>query len=215
MAAPQVRGVPSTRLCLRQTFVIPIDVDATSEDPAGAAGRTIPDLVGPGLRVLFCGINPGLVSGARGLHFARPGNRFWRVLYGAGFTDRVLDPAEQRQLVDLRLGITNLVPFTSRAAADLSPVQLREGADLLEQKVARLRPAYLAVLGMQAYRTAFGRPRATIGRQPEDLGRAELWLLPNPSGLQARYGVADMVAMYEDLRLAAGLPRRNPGPAGR
>jgi TDG/mug DNA glycosylase family protein len=177
-------------------------------------GRTIPDLVAPGLHVLFCGINPGLVSGARGLHFARPGNRFWRVLHAAGFTDRVLDPADQRQLLDLGLGITNLVPHTSRAAADLSTAQLREGAGQLERKVARLRPGSVAVLGMGAYRTAFARPRATIGRQRERLSRADLWLLPNPSGLQARYGFAEMAAMYEELRLAAGLPRRtDAGPA--
>jgi len=180
-------------------------------------GRTIPDLAAPRLRVLFCGINPGLVSGATGLHFARPGNRFWKVLHAAGFTDRILDPADQRELLDLGLGITNLVPFTSKAAADLTAAQLREGAGLLERKVARLRPAYVAVLGMQAYRTAFGRPRATIGHQPEEIGsgrggrgrRVELWLLPNPSGLQARYGLEEMVAMYTDLRLAAA----GQGPA--
>ncbi len=181
-------------------------MDATSEDLARAVGRTIPDLVAPGLEVLFCGINPGLVSGARGLHFARPGNRFWPLLYAAGFTDRVLDPADQRQLLELRLGITNLVPYTSRAAADLSGAQLRKGADHLQRKVARLRPAFVAVLGMGAYRTAFGRPRATIGLQDESLSRARLWLLPNPSGLQARYGLADMAAMYQELRLAAGRP---------
>ena len=177
-----------------------------SGDHRAAIGRTIPDLVGPGLRVLFCGINPGLVSGERGQHFARPGNRFWKVLHGAGFTDRVLDPAEQRHLLDFHLGITNLVPFTSRAAADLSPAQLRDGAKTLERKVARLRPAFVAVLGMQAYRTAFGRPGASVGPQHERLAAASLWLLPNPSGLQARYGFAEMVAMYEELRLAAGVP---------
>jgi TDG/mug DNA glycosylase family protein len=189
-------------------------MDATSQDLAGAVGRTIPDLVAPRLKVLFCGINPGLVSGARGLHFARPGNRFWKVLHAAGFTERVLDPAEQRHLLDLQMGITNLVPFTSRAAADLSPAQLREGAEELAQKVARLRPAVVAVLGMQAYRTAFGRPRAAIGPQREGLRRARLWLLSNPSGLQARYGLAEMTDMYEDLRVAAGLPRRHEGPGG-
>jgi TDG/mug DNA glycosylase family protein len=176
-------------------------------------GRTIPDLVAPGLRVLFCGINPGLVSGARGLHFARPGNRFWKVLHAAGFTDRVLDPADQRELLDLGVGITNLVPYTSRAAADLSAVQLREGAGHLLRKVTRLRPAFVAVLGMQAYRIAFGRPRAAIGLQPERLGQAQLWLLPNPSGLQARYGLADMAAMYEELRRAADLPAASRRPA--
>ncbi len=189
-------------------------MDATSEDLARAVGRTIPDLVAPGLRVLFCGINPGLVSGARGLHFARPGNRFWRLLHAAGFTDGVLDPADQRQLLELQLGITNLVPYTSRAAADLSAAQLREGADHLEHKVARLRPAFVAVLGMGAYRTAFGRSGATIGLQGERLSRARLWLLPNPSGLQARYGLADMAAMYRELRLASGRPRPEDAPTG-
>jgi TDG/mug DNA glycosylase family protein len=195
--------------------MVAISMDATSEDLARAVGRTIPDLVAPKLHVLFCGINPGLVSGARGLHFARRGNRFWRVLHAAGFTDRVLDPADQRELLDVGLGITNLVPFTSRAAADLSAAQLRAGATDLERKVARLRPAFVAVLGMEAYRTAFGRPRATIGLQPDRLSRARLWLLPNPSGLQARYGVADMAAMYDELRRAAGLPPRPAGPPGR
>lgn len=184
-----------------------------SEDLTGAVGRTIPDLVAPGLRVLFCGINPGLVSGARGLHFARPGNRFWKVLHAAGFTERILDPSEQRHLLDLQLGITNLVPSTSRAAADLSPAQLREGAAALESKVAGLRPAFVAVLGMQAYRTAFRRPGATVGPQTERLADACLWLLPNPSGLQARYGLAEMVVMYKELRLAAAVPfKQRPHP---
>jgi double-stranded uracil-DNA glycosylase len=191
--------------------VISIVMDATSEDLGGAVGRTIPDLVAPGLRVLFCGINPGLMSGAKGLHFARPGNRFWRVLHSAGFTDRVLDPAEQRQLLDLGLGITNLVAHTSRAAADLTPAQLREGASQLERTAARKRPAFVAVLGLQAYRTAFRRPRATIGPQGERLAGARLWLLPNPSGLQAHYGLAAMAAMYEELRVAAGGSPRHEG----
>jgi TDG/mug DNA glycosylase family protein len=157
--------------------------------------------------VLFCGINPGLVSGATGHHFARPGNRFWKVLHAAGFTPWLLVPSEQRSLLDLHLGITNLVPTTSRAAADLTATQLREGAATLEQKVARLQPAYVAVLGLQAYRTAFRRPGAAVGPQTERLAHARLWLLPNPSGLQARYGFAEMVSMYEDLRVAAGVAR--------
>jgi TDG/mug DNA glycosylase family protein len=192
---------------VRHTFHIPISKDASSEGLAAAEGRTIPDLVAPGLRVLFCGINPGLVSGATGHHFARPGNRFWRVLHAAGFTPGLLDPSDQGSLLDLHLGITNLVPVTSRAAADLTASQLREGAATLEQKVARLQPAFVAVLGMQAYRTAFRRPGAAVGPQTERLARATLWLLPNPSGLQARYGFAEMVTMYEDLRVAAGVAR--------
>jgi TDG/mug DNA glycosylase family protein len=166
----------------------------------------VPDLIKPALRVLFCGINPGQLSGALGQHFARPGNRFWRVLHLAGFTERVLAPSEQWSLLDRGLGITNLVPVTSRAASDLSTDQLRHGALELESKVAEWQPAFVAMLGMQAYRTAFRRPRAVIGEQAETLSGARLWLLPNPSGLQARYGLSDMVTMFAALRQAAGIP---------
>jgi TDG/mug DNA glycosylase family protein len=172
------------------------------ENLADAVGRTIPDVAAPGLGVLFCGINPGLVSGALGQHFARPGNRFWKVLYASGFTDRLIAPSEQQVLLDYGLGITNLVPVTSRAARDLTAAQLRDGATALERKAASLRPMFVAVLGMQAYRAAFRRPGATIGLQPDDLATSHLWLLPNPSGLQARYGLQEMVAMFAELRRA-------------
>lgn len=184
----------------------------SQEDLAAAVGLAIPDVVAPGMRVLFCGINPGLVSGALGQHFARPGNRFWKVLHAAGFSDRVLSPSEQWHLLDFKIGITNLVDAASRAANDLTAAQLRAGAVRLERKLADLHPAYLAVLGMQAYRTAFRRPAATVGLQVETLAGSRLWLLPNPSGLQARYGFQEMVAMWDDLRRAAGLPRANAGP---
>jgi TDG/mug DNA glycosylase family protein len=190
-------------------------VKPTREELAAAVGRTIPDVAAPRLRVLFCGINPGLVSGALGQHFARPGNRFWKVLHAAGFTEKLLAPAEQWQLVDLGIGITNLVATTSRAAADLSVTQLRRGAAALERKAAQLAPAFVAVLGMQAYRAAFERPKAVIGPQAETLAGARLWLLPNPSGLQARYGFPEMVVMFEDLRRAAGLPRPRPDVGAR
>jgi TDG/mug DNA glycosylase family protein len=160
-------------------------------------------MVAPGLRVLFCGINPGLRSAAVGLHFARPGNRFWRVLHESGFTDRLLAPAEQVGLPDLGIGITNLVERPSAGAAEVSAEELRDGAARLEEKVARLKPAHVGVLGVQAYRTAFRRPRATVGPQPEVLASARLWVLPNPSGLQAYYRVPDMVALYAELRAAA------------
>jgi TDG/mug DNA glycosylase family protein len=173
------------------------------EDLADAVGRTIPDVAAPGLRVLFCGINPGLVSGALGQHFARPGNRFWKVLYASGLTDRLVAPSEQQVLLDYGLGITNLVPVTSRAASDLTAAQLRHGATALERKVASLRPRFVAVLGMQAYRSGFRRPGATIGLQPDNLATSHVWLLPNPSGLQARYGFQEMVAMFAELRRAA------------
>ena len=183
------------------------------EDLERAGDRTIPDLVGPGLRVLFCGINPGLWSGAAGLHFARPGNRFWKVLHGAGFTDRVLDPAEQAVLPSLGSGITNLVARTTAAASELSADELRAGAAALERTARRLRPGAVAVVGMQAYRTAFRRPRAGMGPQAEALAGSALWVLPNPSGLQARYQLPEMVAAYAELRRACGIPaptRRSP-----
>ena len=184
----------------------------TPEDLRQAAGRTIPDLVAPDLAVLFCGINPGLWSGASGLHFARPGNRFWKVLHGAGFTPRVLDPSEQGGLPALGIGITNLVARTTTAASELSADELRAGALALERKVRRLRPRIVAFVGMQAYRTAFRRPKAGIGPQPETLARSAIWLLPNPSGLQARYQLAEMIEAFAALRAeaygpATGIPR--------
>jgi double-stranded uracil-DNA glycosylase len=190
-------------------------VTPTPGDLAAAVGRSIPDVTAPGLRVLFCGINPGLASGALGQHFARPGNRFWKVLHAAGFTGRILLPSEQRALLELGIGITNLVPGASRAATDLSVSELQAGARTLERKVGKLRPGFVAVLGMQAYRKAFGRPEASAGPQAEKLAGACLWLLPNPSGLQAHYGFPEMVLMFEQLRLAAGLPRRHGEPPSR
>ena len=164
--------------------------------------QALTDLVGPDLRVLFCGINPGERSGELGLHFARPGNRFWKLLYAGGFTESVLVPAEQHILPDLGVGITNLVARVTAAASELTVAELREGAMHLEAKVGVLRPRCVAVLGLQAYRTAFRRPGATIGPQPELIARARLWLLPNPSGLQARYQMPEMDAMFKSLFVA-------------
>lgn len=164
----------------------------------------VPDVVRPGLDVLFCGINPGVRSGQLGRHFARPGNRFWKVLHGAGFTDRVLDPSEQEALLDYGVGITNLVERTSRSASDLAPEELRRGAATLERKVAGLRPRFVAVLGVQAYRVAFRQPSAPLGEQPGGIGAgSRLWVLPNPSGLQARYQLEDLIRLYAELRAAA------------
>ena len=160
------------------------------------------DLVAPHLRVLFVGINPGNLSAELGLHFARPGNRFWKLLAAGGFTDKVLPPAEQHLLPGLGVGITNLVGRATAAASALRTAELREGATTLEAKVEGLEPRCVAVLGMQAYRTAFRRPHAVIGRQPERLGDALLWLLPNPSGLQARYSLSEMSDMFKALWVA-------------
>ncbi len=152
-----------------------------------------------GCRVLFCGINPGTRSGDVGLHFAGPGNRYWKLLCRAGFTGSVLRPDEQHVLPGLGIGITNLVGRVTAAASELTVGELREGAMRLEAKVEVLQPRFVAMLGMQAYRTAFQRPRAVIGPQPELLGGARLWLLPNPSGLQAHYQLPEMTEMFTAL----------------
>jgi double-stranded uracil-DNA glycosylase len=164
--------------------------------------QAVPDLAGPDLRVLFCGINPGRLSGELGLHFARPGNRFWKLLWAGGFTESVLVPGRQHMLPGLGIGITNLVGRATAAASELRAAELREGATRLEAKVGLLRPRCIAVLGLQAYRTAFLRPEAAIGPQPELLGGALLWLLPNPSGLQAHYQLPEMSAMFKALFVA-------------
>ncbi|HVA08658.1 MAG TPA: G/U mismatch-specific DNA glycosylase [Acidimicrobiales bacterium] len=161
--------------------------------------QVLADLVGPDLRVLFCGINPGTLSGDLGLHFARRGNRFWKLLCAGGFTDSVLLPAEQHTLPGLGIGITNLVGRVTSAASELNVAELREGAVQLEAKVGKLRPRCVVVLGLQAYRTAFLRTGTVIGRQPELLAGARLWLLPNPSGLQAHYQLPEMTEMYKAL----------------
>ena len=156
-------------------------------------------MIAPDLRVLFCGINPGLYSGATGHHFARPGNRFWKALAGAGLTDRLLAPDEEAELLAAGIGITNLVARATATAAELSAEELRAGARNLAAKAARWRPAWVAFVGLGAYRTAFGRPRAAIGPQPETVGPARVWLLPNPSGLQAHYQLPELVAAFRAL----------------
>ena len=164
----------------------------------------LPDIVKPGLSVLFCGINPGLRSAELGQHFARPGNRFWKTLHLSGFTDRLLAPAEQWSLLDYDLGVTNLVARSSAAASDLSRQELEDGATELVKKVEALQPRWIAFVAMQAYRTAFARPKAGVGRQAEKIGTTGIWLLPNPSGLQAHYQLPEMVRLYAELRQAAG-----------
>jgi len=166
----------------------------------------IPDLVGPDLRVLFCGINPGQRSGELGLHFARSGNRFWKLLHAGGFTDHVLAAAEQAALPALGIGITNLVERVTTAASELDRAELRAGGLRLEAKAEELRPRIVAVLGIGAYRTAFRRPSAEVGEQEERLAASRLWLLPNPSGLQARYQMPEMTAFYRGLHIAADAP---------
>jgi TDG/mug DNA glycosylase family protein len=169
---------------------------------AAASGRTVRDLIKPGLTVLFCGINPGLYSGATGHHFARPGNRFWPALHLAGFTPRQLAPWEEYLLLDFRLGITNLVARATAAADELSREELTAGRRRLERKVRRYAPAWVAIVGIGAYRAAFARPRATPGRQPELIAKSKLWVLPNPSGLNANHQIDDLVRAFRALRLS-------------
>jgi TDG/mug DNA glycosylase family protein len=171
----------------------------TPEALLAAAGRTIRDVVAPGLDVLFCGINPGLYSAATGYHFARPGNRFWRALHDGGFTDRVLSPAEQRLLLHAGCGITNLVRRATASADTLHRDELVAGGIVLEKKVRRFRPRWVAVLGLGAYRAAFSQPRAGIGLQPERLASAGVWVLPNPSGLNAHYQPAALAQQFRAL----------------
>lgn len=175
----------------------------TKEDLLAAAGKTVPDVIARGLDVLFCGINPGLYTAAVGHHFARPGNRFWPTLHAAGFTSRALSPHEERALLKLGYGITNVVDRASASADELSAKELAEGGERLRAKVLRYRPRFLAVLGIGAYRSAFAKPQAIIGLQPEALGETRLWVLPNPSGLNAHYRPGDFARMFRELREAA------------
>ncbi|WP_327151860.1 G/U mismatch-specific DNA glycosylase [Nocardia sp. NBC_01329] len=175
----------------------------TPADLAAAGGKTIADVLAPDLRVLFCGINPGLWSGATGHHFARPGNRFWPALFRSGFTPRLFRPDEQDDLLGLGLGITNVVPRTTAKADELTAAELRDGGRALAERVARHRPRILAVLGLGAYRTAFGRPRTTVGRQPDSFDATEVWVLPNPSGLNAHYTLDALATEFRGLRVAA------------
>ena len=167
-----------------------------------AQNRTVRDVIAPGLRVLFCGINPGLYSGATGHHFARPGNRFWPTLHQAGFTPRLLHPSEERELLTYGYGITNLVARATATADELSPEELVAGQRRLKAKVKRYQPQVVAVLGISAYRTAFGQKIVTLGKQPDQLENAAVWVLPNPSGLNAHYQLADLAEHFRALRKA-------------
>jgi len=172
-------------------------------DLAAARDTTIPDVIAADLRVLFAGINPGLYSAATRHHFARPGNRFWPALHRSGFTDRQLRPSEQEQLLTIGLGITNIVARATARADELHSAELRAGARILAAKVTRLRPRWLAIVGVTAYRTAFGQPMATSGRQDEIVAGTRLWVLPNPSGLNALWSAAALAAEFAQLRAAA------------
>ncbi|HEX9387316.1 MAG TPA: G/U mismatch-specific DNA glycosylase [Anaerolineales bacterium] len=172
-------------------------------DLLAAQEKTVRDVIAPGLRVLFCGINPGLYSAVTGHHFARPGNRFWPTLYQAGFTPRLLIPAEERELLTFGYGITNLVPRATATADEVAAEELVAGRRRLESKVKRYQPQVVAVLGISAYRTAFAQKIVVLGPQPERLANALMWVLPNPSGLNAHYQLVDLAEHFRVLRQEA------------
>jgi TDG/mug DNA glycosylase family protein len=164
-----------------------------------AHGRTVKDLVAPDLRVLFCGINPSLYTAVVGHHFARPGNRFWKTIHAAGFTERVLHPSEQHQLLERGIGITNVVARATASADELSSADYRRGSVVLARKLRRYQPRVIAFLGIGAYRLVAARPEARVGRQPEPFAGVDVWVLPNPSGLNAHYRLEDLVGCYAEL----------------
>ncbi|MDQ4122966.1 MAG: G/U mismatch-specific DNA glycosylase [Acidobacteriota bacterium] len=172
----------------------------TKQDLFAAVEKTISDVIAPDLKVLFCGINPGLYSGATGHHFARPGNRFWKTLYAAGFSERLLAPHEQNELLKNGYGITNICERTTARADELSNEEIKAGGAKLRAKVLQFQPKFLAVLGITTYRIAFDSPKAVLGLQTEQIGETRIWVLPNPSGLNAHYQAGDLAKLFRELR---------------
>jgi double-stranded uracil-DNA glycosylase len=178
----------------------------TREQLACAYGKRVPDVIAPDLTVLFVGINPGLYSGAVGHHFARPGNRFWKSLHRAGFTEEVLSPFHEPLLLERGIGITNLVTRSTANADEITVEELREGFRRVRRMICRLHPAVVAFLGVTAYRLATGDRKATIGSQPERICRSNVWVLPNPSGRTAAYQLDELAGLFASVRAAAGSP---------
>ena len=175
----------------------------TKEELQTAPNKTIEDVIAPNLKVLFCGINPGIWSGATGHHFAKPGNRFWKTLHLAGFSDRLLEPDEKHELLKNGYGITNVVERTTATAAELANEEIIEGGKLLTKKIEKYKPRFLAVLGIGTYRTAFHKPKAKLGLQNGKIGDTRIWLLPNPSGLNAHYQLNDLATLFGELKQAS------------
>ena len=172
----------------------------SKEDLRDAINRTTEDLIDYNLKVLFCGINPGIWSGATGFHFAKPGNRFWKTLHLAGFTDRVLHPSEEHELLENGYGITSFCKRTTARADELTTAEFIEGGKLLVKKLKKYKPQNLAVLGIGAFRTAFQKPKAHLGLQTEKIADTPVWLLPNPSGLNAHYQLNDLAKLFRAVR---------------
>ena len=173
----------------------------SKQEIQAAVNKKVPDIIAPGLKVLFCGINPGLYTAAAGHHFARPGNRFWPVLHLSGFTHRLLAPFEEKELIKYGYGITNVVERATVSADELSKEEYKAGGKLLEKKLLEYKPEYIAVLGIGAYKTAFNMPEAKMGLQSLKIGTTTVWVLPSPSGLNAHYQLHHLVEMFRQLFL--------------
>ena len=176
----------------------------TKQELSQATSKTITDLLQSNLKLLFCGINPGLYSAYTGYHFARPGNRFWKAIYKAGFTPKLLHPSEQKELLQYGYGITNIVDRPSVSAAELTIHEYVEGGKRLQKKLLEFKPQWVAFVGIEAYRKAFNKPKAKIGNQREQIQGVNVWVLPSPSGLNAHYSLDDLVGLFKELRLAVG-----------
>lgn len=174
-------------------------IKPTRAEILAAYGRVVPDVIAPDLKVLFCGINASLYSAVVGHHFARPGNRFWKALHGAGFTERLFSPFEDHKLLNYGYGVTNIVDRATARADELEPSELLAGRDNLALKAQQFRPQWLAVLGISAYRVAFQHKKATLGPQDLTLGDTRIWVLPNPSGLNAHYQIEALQRVYREL----------------
>lgn len=174
----------------------------TKEQLENAQDGTVKDVIAPRLEVLFVGINPGLYSAAIGHHFGRPGNRFWPALHAGGFTPHVFSPFEEVRLLEFNIGITNLLERATATADELTKDELKLGAKRLERKIRRYCPKYVAPLGLTSFRAAFDKPKAVLGKQPQMIGSATVWLLPNPSGLNAHHQPRNLAKMFRELHRA-------------
>ncbi len=172
------------------------------QELALAVNKTVPDIIAPNLKVLFCGINPGLYTAAIGHHFGRPGNRFWPALYAAGFTPRLFSPCEDHKLLKIGYGITNIVARATNAAADLETDEFKIGKTELVNKVKKYCPKWVAFIGIGAYRTGFSKHKAAIGLQPEMIGESKVWVLPSTSGLNANYRPSELNQLFSQLKFA-------------
>ncbi len=188
---------------LQDGLRVPLIYKPTKAEVQAAYNQTLPDIIAPDLNILFSGINPSLYSAAVGHHFARPGNRFWKAIHRAGFTDRLLSPFEDRTLLDRGFGLTNLAERATARADELNAEDLSIGHQKLAEKIQHYQPKYLAVLGVSAYRIAFKQPKAQMGLQKEPIFGTAIWVLPNPSGLNAHYQLAALAEVYRSLYLVA------------